>query len=573
MKVFCCLFLLFVVQSSNAQLTPFEKSGGNETATYLEAINWYQVFNKQSSYVSLKTMGPTDAGYPLHLAMISSDGKFDPKKWHQQGKIVILINNGIHPGEPDGIDASMMLVRDIILKKVFLPSNVVLAVIPIYNIGGALNRNAYTRANQNGPVEYGFRGNSQNLDLNRDFTKADTKEARSFTEIFHYLNPDILIDNHVSDGADFQHTMTLISTQYDKLGLTLGKFLKEKFEPKLYSGMKSKGWDMIPYVDFETTDFDSGMKMFMDPPRYSTGYAALFNTLAFMPETHMLKPFKQRVSSTYDLMKTFIEESSSSAKAIKTQRKIAAEEWKNKISYPIRWKSDTASNDTILFKGYNKKYKESKATGLQKMYYDHDDSFEKKVKFFNKFLPDVIVIKPKAYIIPQGWYEAINLLKLNKVVMSQLKKDTTISVKAYRIKEYKSNARAYEKHHKNYGVIVSDSIILCKFQKGDYVINMNQPADRYIIEMLEPTGDDSFFSWNFFDGILQQKEGYSDYRWDDIAAQTLKQDEVLQKALSLKKSTDVKFANDAGSILDFIYKNSAFYEKAHMQYPIYRIEL
>ena len=135
----------------------------------------------------------------------------------------------------------MMLSRDIIGKKITLPDNVVLAIIPVYNIGGALNRNSFSRANQNGPESYGFRGNAQNLDLNRDFIKCDSKNARSFTEIFHYLNPDIFIDNHVSDGADYQHVMTLITTQHNKLGNELGEWLKKTFEPKLFTGMHDKG--------------------------------------------------------------------------------------------------------------------------------------------------------------------------------------------------------------------------------------------------------------------------------------------------------------------------------------------
>ena len=146
---------------------------------------------RSSKQILIKEMGITDAGYPLHLVLISSDGKFNPFIWHQQHKVVILVNNGIHPGEPDGIDASMMLARDILKKKINLPQNVALAIIPVYNIGGALNRNSFSRANQNGPESYGFRGNAQNLDLNRDFIKSDSKNARSFAEIFHYLNPDI----------------------------------------------------------------------------------------------------------------------------------------------------------------------------------------------------------------------------------------------------------------------------------------------------------------------------------------------------------------------------------------------
>jgi hypothetical protein len=219
------IFFALGYHNSGAQQSRFEKSNGLESATYFEAIDWYKNLDKVSPQVLLKQMGMTDAGYPLHVVLVSSDGKFDAGQWHKQNKAVILINNGIHPGEPDGIDASMLLLRDIVTKKIKLPDNVCLAFIPVYNIGGCLNRGSTSRANQNGPTEYGFRGNAQNLDLNRDFTKNDSKEAKAFAQIFHLLDPDILIDNHVSDGADYQHTMTLLTTQYDKLGYdTLCKF-------------------------------------------------------------------------------------------------------------------------------------------------------------------------------------------------------------------------------------------------------------------------------------------------------------------------------------------------------------
>ena len=555
-----------------AQLSPFEKSGGKETATYFEAIDWYKTLEKKSALLSIKTMGATDAGYPLHLVMISSDGKFDPLYWHKLGKVVILINNGIHPGEPDGIDASMMLARDIINKKIELPKNVALAFIPVYNIGGCLNRNSYTRANQNGPAAYGFRGNSQNLDLNRDFTKCDSKEAKSFSEIFHFINPDIQIDNHVSDGADFQHTMTLISTQYNKLGPVLGKWLAEVFEPKIYNSMSAKGWDMIPYVNFETADFEKGIQMFMDHPRYSSGYAALFNTLAFMPETHMLKPFKERVQSTYDLMQTFIVQASLTSGEIKKMRASAILEWINKKQYPLKWITDSSVFREINFKGYSLKYTTSQATALQKMYYDHQQPFAKKIKFYHEFSPAGKIEKPKAYVIPKGWDEVIQLIKKNGVKINQFKKDTIISVNAYQILEYKSYPKAYEKHHKNYEAKVALIKKQQQFLKGDFIIYLNQVANRYLVEMLEPTGDDSFFAWNFFDAILQQKEGYSDYRWEDIAAEILKKDVTLREKLQAKKDNDPEFATDSHYILDFIYKNSAYYEKAYLQYPVYRIE-
>jgi len=572
-KLLLLFVILSILKTADAQECRFEKTNGLESATYFEAVDWYKNLDKISNKVLVKEMGMSDAGYPLHLVLVSNDGKFDPAQWHKQNKALILINNGIHPGEPDGIDASMMLVRDIVSNKIKLPDNVALAFIPVYNIGGCLNRNSYSRANQNGPLEYGFRGNSQNLDLNRDFTKNDSKEAKSFVQIFHLLDPDILIDNHVSDGADYQHVMTLLTTQYDKLGGSLGEWLKNNFEPQLYKGMTEKNWDMVPYVNFETETPDKGMEMFYDPPRYSSGYAALFQTIGFVPETHMLKPYKQRVLSTYAFSQTVIEEASLYAGAIIAQRKKAKEAVVATKAFPLKWNVDTTRYSFITFKGYEQGFKPSDATGLNRMFYDRTKPFTKQVRFFNSFNPVDKVTAPAAYIIPQGWYGVIDLLKLNNVQMQQFKNDTLIDVEAYHIDDYKALPRPYEKHHKNSAVKVTTMNQKLRFLKGDYIIWLNQDANRYLVEMLEPTGDDSFFAWNFFDAILQQKEGYSDYRWDDLAAEVLRKDPVLKAKLEEKKKADEKFAANGSAQLDFIYKNSPYYEPGHNRYPVYRLKV
>ena len=570
-SLFLLLLTVSVYSTAHAQQCRFEKSDGKESATYFEVIEWYRNLDKQSAQVLVKEMGMTDAGYPLHLVLVSKDGKFDPGQWHKQNKVVVLINNGIHPGEPDGIDASMMLVRDIVTKKISLPDNVALAFIPVYNIGGCLNRNSYSRANQDGPLEYGFRGNAQNLDLNRDFTKCDSKEARSFARLFHWLDPEILVDNHVSDGADYQHTMTMLTSQYDKLGAGLGGWLRDTFEPRLYNGMRDKKWDMVPYVSFETGSPDKGMMMFYDPPRYSSGYAALFQTIGFVPETHMLKPFKDRVLSTYAFSQTIIEQASEKAGELIEERKKAKAAVRSAASFPLRWSLDTSHYSFVTFKGYEQAYKPSDATGLNRMYYDRGKPFTKQVRFYNRFKPVDIINAPKAYIIPQGWHAVIDLLKLNAVAMRQFSNDTIIEVQAYRIDDYKSMPRPYEKHHKNSSVKTSILTQQIKFLKGDYYISLDQPARRYLVEMLEPTGDDSFFAWNFFDAILQQKEGYSDYRWEDLAADVLRANPGLKKKLEEKKAADPAFAGNGSAQLDFIYKNSRYYEPGHNRYPVYRL--
>ena len=554
-----------------AQRCTFETSGGKSSATYAEVVKWYDSLAKKNREIKVIRKGRTDAGMPLQLVLISNDGNFNPEKWHQNNKVVVLVNNGIHAGEPDGIDASMMLARDV-LKKKSLPSNVALAIITAYNIGGLLNRSSTSRANQNGPDEYGFRGNSQLLDLNRDFIKCDSKEAIAFSEIFHYLNPDVFIDNHVSDGADYQHTMTLLTTQYDKLGKTQGAWLRDFFEPKLYKSMSDKGWDMVPYVDFEFTDLNKGMTMFNEPPRYASGYAALFQTFSFVAETHMLKPFADRVKSTYDLMFSLIDESSKHAKELLEVRKAAVDAVKKEVNFPLKWIPNYTQSEKITFKGYEKDSAISEATGLKKYFFNHKKPFEKRIDFYCHFKGIDSVVSPAAYVIPQGWEEVLERLKANNVRIIRFKNDTMIEVTAYYIASNQSIVQAYEKHHKNYNTTIDAKKIKLKFRKGDYWIPTNQKAKRYLVETLEPRSEDGFFAWNFFDAILQQKEGYSDYRWEDIAAQVLKSNPELKQKLEKKKAEDAVFASDSHKILDFIYKNSPYYEKTHLRYPVYRLE-
>ena len=216
-----CLFLVSCKTKKQKEAISFPNrfkvSAGEETATYQQIVDFHNQLAKEFSEINVQTIGATDSAYPLHVVSLNSDGDFNFNKLIKT-KSIVLINNGIHPGESDGIDATMMLYRDLAVGKINPPKNTVLVTIPVYNIGGALNRNSTSRANQNGPKSYGFRGNTRNYDLNRDFIKADTKNAQSFSEIFHLVNPDIFIDNHVSNGADYQYTLTHLFTQHNKLG-------------------------------------------------------------------------------------------------------------------------------------------------------------------------------------------------------------------------------------------------------------------------------------------------------------------------------------------------------------------
>ncbi|WP_153799579.1 M14 family metallopeptidase [Foetidibacter luteolus] len=573
MKILILTLSIFLIHTSFAQKiqTPFEKSNNTQTTTYKECIQWYKLLAATNGNIKVVTRDTTDAGYPLHTIIFSYDKTFDADLWHTQNKVVILVNNGIHPGEPDGIDASMMLLRDLADGTLIIPQNVVLAVIPIYNIGGSLNRNSFTRVNQNGPESYGFRGNAQNLDLNRDFIKADSKNARAFTRIFHWLKPDILVDNHVSDGADYQHTMTLLSTQHNKLGGPVGEFMHNVFEPALFKSMLQKNWPMCPYVNFEEGNLEKGWDAFNDAPRYSTGYAALFQTICFMPETHMLKPFADRVKSTYAFMQTVAEQSGALAEDLLAARRASAEAVKQQQRFALSWQVDTVHYELVNFKGYAADSAVSQVTGMNRLFYNHRKPFEKQVKFYNTFLPGQVVTKPKAYIIPHGWQDVVERLQLNGVRLQQLQNDTALTVEVYHIKDYKSLPRPYEKHHRNYNIHLETTLETIHFLAGDYITYTGHETDRYVVETLEPLADDSFFSWNFFDAVLQQKEGYSDYRWEDIAAQYLQQHPEVKEQLQARKKADSTFAASASEQLRFVYTHSPWYEPAHNRYPVYRL--
>ena len=572
------VILLVLITSCNSKkentnfdfTTAFEKSNGTETATYQETITYYKNLAEAYPQISIDSVGETDSGRPLHIVTLNPDAEFNFETI-RKNKRILLVNNGIHPGESDGIDATMMLFRDIAQGKIEAPKHTVLVAIPIYNIGGSLNRNSTTRTNQNGPKEYGFRGNARNYDLNRDFIKSDTKNARTFAQIFHLVQPDVFIDNHVSNGADYQYTLTHLFTQHNKLGGDLGQYLHTEMMPNLEQKLVTKQWDITPYVNVFNRVPEDGLSQFMDSPRYSTGYTTLFNTLGMMVETHMLKPYKQRVEGTYELMKSMIEIVEKDSDKIKTMRSNALKTYQDAGTYPLDWQIDTTRTSTLKFKGFEGSMLTSDVTGSQRLKYDRTKPFTKDVVYKNYFKPTIEVTIPSAYVVPQGWWNVIDLLKLNKIEMTQFKNDTTLTVESYKIDNYNTRNQAYEGHYQHYNTKVISTQKEVSFNKGDYYIKTNQPAFRYLLETLEPQAPDSFFNWNFFDTILQQKEGFSPYVWEDMALQLLENNTDLKTAFEAKKQSEEAFANNWYAQLDWIHQQSAYYEKAHLQYPVYRI--
>lgn len=551
--------------------TLFETSGGTQTPTYEEVITFYKELDQ--AYRSIKTyeVGDTDAGKPLTLITFNPNRSFDSEFSDDMDVRRILINNGIHPGESDGIDATMMLMRDLAQGKIEAPENTWVSAIAIYNIGGALNRNSTSRTNQNGPEEYGFRGNAKNYDLNRDFIKRDTKNARAFAEIYHMIEPDVFIDNHVSNGADYQYTLTHLFTQHNKLGGALGQYVHQEFQPMLEKDLKSKDWEITPYVNVFNSTPEKGFSQFMDYPRYSTGFTSLWNTIGLMVETHMLKPYKPRVEGTYELMKSVLKITAENGPKIKEMREGAFNAFAKAETYPIKFAIDSSKTTTLDFLGYEGTMQPSELTGKQRLKYDTTKPFEKKVTYYDNFKTTKEVTIPKAYVIPRGYRDIALILKANDIKFDQLKRDTTFTAQVYHIDSYDTRRSAYEGHYLHYNTSVKTSEEEVTIPKGGYMISTEQKGVRYLLETLEPEATDSFFNWNFFDTILQQKEGFSPYVWEDKALKFLEMNPTIRIEFNLKKSLEPEFANNWYAQLDWIHKKSPSYEKAHLRYPIVRM--
>ncbi len=566
------LSILFLVMAMNvmSQQNPALKS--NYSPTYSECIKFYEQLYAKYKHARLHTFGQTDAGQPLHLFTISDQAY---TKWSDlKNKTIILVNNGIHPGEPDGINASMMMCEAILkdyAKYAPLFKNVVLAFIPVYNVDGMLNRNTSSRANQIGPIEYGFRANGKNLDLNRDFIKMDSRNAWAFVELFQTLQPHILIDTHVSNGADYPYTFTYFFSHKDLLLEPLKKSL-QTLESGLNSEMLKKGHAIFPYVNAIDEIPDSGIASFYDSPRYSSGYAAIHNTIGLVIETHMLKPFDERVKATYDALWSVLTMTSNYAIEIFEAKKEAKIFAKRKKQFDLNFEIDTSTFQTLVFNKYNAVYKKSELTGLQRLFYDRNVKGTVNVKFFDHLKSKLSITKPNYYVFSQAWNSIMDKLEHNKIPFKVLKQDSQIKVMAYYIEDFKTTNLPYEQHYLHRNLKVKSEQQVLQFLKGDILVPCNTDHDYFLMSVLEPQALDSYFSWNFFDGILQQKEGYSDYVFEDLAIKLLETDAALKLDFEAKRKTDDKFAKNANAQLDFIYKRSPYYEKSHMRYPIFRIE-
>jgi len=547
---------------------------GNTSPTYPELIEHLKKLDKEHKEFSMYNMGPSDYGLPIYLFVIN--GAKDSIRTFQkaQAGTSILINNAIHPGEPDGINACLIWLDQWISQGKPMETKdgkklPLIAFIPAYNVGGMMNRSSTSRANQNGPEEYGFRGNARNLDLNRDFIKMDSKNAFTFARIFHSLDPDVFIDNHVSNGADYQYTLTYIASMKERMSPEMKELTYGKCIPYLEKNVKQQGWDLFPYVELKGETPAQGIHAFNDLPRYAMGYASLFHSISFTVETHMLKPFPQRVQAMLAFMKGIIAFTTENTMEIESKRKASKLWVRNLRQYAFNYQL-TEKADSISFKGFEHSFPLHPITGLNELTYDRALPYKRVIPWYRTYVAADSVRVPKYYIVGGQEQHVIDRLKANHVVFSTLTADQIDTLTVYSVKSYKSPSNPYEGHFKLSNIVVGESIQELRLKPGDILIPSAQDAALFIHASLQPRAEDSYLSWNFFDSYLQQKEYFSNYVFKDQIAEILAEDKKLSDEYQLRKATDEKFRNSEWDQLYFIYSRSPYFEQTFMRLPIYQ---
>jgi len=578
------LFMANVYSQSETGILPpawqttAEKTNYAKTSTYDEAVAYSKKLAAASGgLIVYKSYGKSGEGRDMPLLIAASGKAFTPEIASKQGKAVVLIQAGIHAGEIDGKDAGLALLRDIAITKTRLDllKDVVILFEVIYNVDGHENSNPFMRMNQNGPDEMGFRANASNLNLNRDYMKADAPETRAWLRLWNRWRPDAFVDCHVTDGADFQYNLTYEYAHFQEVNPAVKNWMDEHFDGVVVPNVASEGNLLTHYIEFAGREVTSGIATFIATPRFATGYTPLRNRAGLLIETHVYKPYKSRVRGTYDTLRYFIEEIGKSKASLFAVNKTADDEssalgrtYDRNAKFPIvLGVTDKATE--IAFKGLDYRIDDSPISGAKRLVYGTIPT-DYTIKKFDDGKVVTAVAPPLAYIVPPQYKDVIDVLKLHGIKFTILKKAQTMDVESYKLTEPKWSTNSFE----NRITLSCKPLPIAEtrtYAAGSVVVRLDQDTANVAIHLLEPAGPDSFVYWGFFNSIFEQKEYGESYQIEKVAVEMLAKDPKL-KAEFETKLKDEGFAKNPRARLNFFYERSPYYLNQKIGvYPVGRI--
>ena len=552
--------------------TPWAESDGLRTPRYGETLAWCRALAAAADQVQVTSFGTSGQGRDLPLVIWDRRGRFAPEP--RADRAVVLLQACIHAGESSGKDAGMELLRDLVEGRFARQygtalDRVTFLFIPIFNADGHERFSPYGRINQNGPVEMGWRTNAANLNLNRDYLKADTPEMQAWLGLWQAWLPDFFIDAHSTDGADYQYALTYSLDPYLCPDADLAAWV-ERYETGLTQQLAGDGWPIIPYVTFkEWHDPRSGLRNWAATPRFSQAYAAVQNRPGLLIETHMLKDYPTRVRAAGAMIArtlAWVDARAGELTALNaaTDLRVASAAFRAE-PFPLRFRT-TDDVTTVDFLGVAYTERTSEVTGGR--YFEFSDRPETwPLPYWGRVEPSVTARLPEAYLVPPEWSAVIERLERHGVVCRRLAEPVELEVRTWRLNDPQWQAEPYEGRHPL--THTPEPLVETRlWPAGTVVVDLAQRTAPVAAHLLEPEGPDALVQWGFFDSIFSRTEYVESYVIEKLIPGLLAEHPEWAEELAARKAADPDFAADPQAIRHWFYMRTPYYDTRVGIYPV-----
>lgn len=559
--------------------TKAERTDYEQTGRYDQVVGFCRRLAAASPHARYTSFGRSGEGRELPLLILSQDQDFTPQAARASGKLLVLLQNCIHPGECAGKDASLELARDIVITGVRqeLLDEVNLLIMPIFNPDGHQRFSPYRRINQNGPAEMGWRVTSINLNLNRDYTKADAAEMQAWLRTWAAWQPDLFFDNHTTNGSDHQHVL-FYSATVGRLGAEpIANWTKRTLLPAILPALEADGHRPFPYGGpRDRKDLSQGINAYSAyTPRFSAGYAAICNRPSILVEAHALKPYRQRVRATYDIMLHTLEELNRRPVALRDAIHAADEQAVKTLGGDgpdgrvVLREESSDDAEPIVYQAVEFNLRTSDITGNEVIEYS-DRPMDVETRLYHQTRTAATVVPPAAYLVPPQWIEVIRRLELHGIECFRLDRPERLDVGSYRFEDVTFASRPYEgRLNPRHQTVATRETR--DFVAGTVVVPLDQKRAKVAVHLLEPEAPDSLIAWGFFNAIFERKEYAEGYVMEPIARRMLAEDPELKREFEEKLRANEGFAKSPGARLDFFYRRSPYWDEKLNVYPVARL--
>lgn len=558
-----------IVDKSDPWVTPFELSDGLESPNYTETMAWLEKLANESSYLTMTNPGVSEQGRIIHMIIASRDQDFSASELSTSKKPLILIQAGIHAGEIDGKDAGMMLLRDIAFgdkKELLNEANILF--IPILNTDGHERSSEFGRVNQRGPKVMGWRTNANNLNLNRDYTKLETAGVQTIATIINTYDPDLYIDVHVTDGADYQYDITYGFVATGGYSPEISSWLSTSFKPEVDQALSEMGHIPGPLLFAANgEDFSAGNVAFSFSPRFSHTYGDIRHMASILIENHSLKPFEQRVLGTYVFLEQAIRSLGSHFESL--QKAVEADRNQAKESIVVKYKFRDAPADSMKFLGVASSKVTSDITGAEYVQWE-GRPIEQVVPSILMDEPVTSVPVPKAYWISAEWSDVIEKIKAHGIEVEELTEAKKISLEYSKLTEYNMGNQPYEGKMRIRSFEKEQDYRVVEMPAGSIRMKTDQPLGELVVILAEPESVDSFFQWGYFNSVLSQTEYMERYIMEPLLAKMLAEDAALKTEFEEKKASDPEFAKNARAVYSWFYAKTPYFDQNWKVIPVGR---